>query len=73
MALETSYPRMNVVSQSETDRDGRYRLEDGSPDIITLLPALFEKSLAIMLKTSPVLDISSAVESLNNVSAVPPF
>src|SRR5262245_33008853 len=28
VALDTSYPRMNIASQTETDRDGRYRLEN---------------------------------------------
>src|SRR5262245_45629986 len=28
VALDTSYPRMNIASQAETDRDGRYRLEN---------------------------------------------
>src|SRR5262245_54474091 len=28
IALDTSYPRMNIASQAETDRDGRYRLEN---------------------------------------------
>ena len=27
-ALETAYPRMNIVDQAETDRDGRYRLQN---------------------------------------------
>jgi TonB family protein len=27
IALETSYPRLNIVGQAETDKDGRYRLE----------------------------------------------
>ena len=28
VALETAYPRLNITSQAETDRDGRYRLEN---------------------------------------------
>jgi TonB family protein len=30
IALDTAYPRLNIVSQTETDRDGRYRLENVS-------------------------------------------
>lgn len=28
VALETAYPRLNIASQTETDRTGRYRLEN---------------------------------------------
>ena len=28
IALETAYPRLNIVGQAETDNDGRYRLEN---------------------------------------------
>jgi TonB family protein len=31
VALETAYPRLNIAGQSETDKDGRYRLENLSP------------------------------------------
>jgi len=30
-ALETAYPRLNIAGQSETDKDGRYRLENLPP------------------------------------------
>src|SRR5262245_41214795 len=28
IALDTAYPRLNIASQAETDKDGRYRLEN---------------------------------------------
>lgn len=54
----------------DSGRKGKFRLEDGSPDILTLLPLLRAKAGNIMLKTSPVLDITQAVELLGCVRAV---
>ena len=49
----------------EKGRSGIYRLEDGQPDVTTLIPALAGKAVRIMLKTSPILDIAQAVVSLS--------
>ncbi|MCB1562035.1 MAG: SAM-dependent methyltransferase [Alphaproteobacteria bacterium] len=54
----------------DSGRKGKFRLEDGSPDILALLPHLRTKASAIMLKTSPVLDITQALELLGCVQAV---
>ncbi|PKV66770.1 THUMP-like domain-containing protein [Pontibacter ramchanderi] len=45
-------------------------LQDCEPDILQLLPVLFEKADAVLLKTSPMLDIELAVEQLRSVSQV---
>jgi len=49
---------------------GLFRLEDTSPDIIALLPKLKEKVETILLKASPMLDISLAVTQLACVKSV---
>ncbi|EJF11169.1 RsmD family RNA methyltransferase [Pontibacter sp. BAB1700] len=45
-------------------------LQDCEPDVLQLLPALFEKADAVLLKTSPMLDIELALEQLGSVSRV---
>lgn len=42
-------------------------LQECEPDILNLLPLLFQKSEAILLKTSPMLDINLAIEQLGCV------
>ncbi len=51
-------------------RKGLFRLQDASPDITVLLPALAEKAQQIMLKASPMLDIDFALKTLGNVAQV---
>jgi 16S rRNA G966 N2-methylase RsmD len=46
------------------------RIEDCSPGVQEILPLLLQKAGAVMLKYSPMLDISSAVQSLACVTAV---
>lgn len=43
-------------------------LQDCEPDVLHLLPLLFQKADAVLLKTSPMLDIDQAVEQLGCVS-----
>lgn len=52
------------------NRKGLYRLQDCSPNIIALLPALKDKAATIILKTSPMLDIDQGIEELDGVCAV---
>ncbi|MCB1783024.1 MAG: hypothetical protein KDI13_03440 [Alphaproteobacteria bacterium] len=51
-------------------RKGYLRLEDCSPDITALLPLLLEKGRRVMIKTSPLLDISQTIETLKFVCEV---
>lgn len=44
-----------------------FRLEDCQPNTIEILPLLLEKGKKIMLKTSPLLDLSSGISVLKNV------
>lgn len=54
----------------DTARKGKFRLEDGSPDILALLPALRAKAKTILLKTAPMLDIDAACAALGGAAAV---
>lgn len=45
-------------------------LQDCSPDVLHLLPLLLSKAKAVLLKTSPMLDIDLALEQLQHVAKV---
>ncbi|TPE44850.1 THUMP-like domain-containing protein [Pontibacter mangrovi] len=45
-------------------------LQDCEPDVLHLLPLLFQKADAILLKTSPMLDIEQALQELAQVAHV---
>ncbi|MBD1398179.1 hypothetical protein H9Q13_13475 [Pontibacter sp. JH31] len=45
-------------------------LQDCEPDVLRLLPLLLQKANAVLLKTSPMLDIDLAVEQLGTVTKV---
>ena len=49
-------------------RKGVYKLEECSPDILTLLPSI--KAKTILVKTSPMLDIDQGIKQLGCVRAV---
>ena len=60
------------LDPSRRDDSGRkvFRIEDCTPDILEIKPLLLEKSSKIMVKYSPMLDISLAVKGLGCVSEV---
>ncbi|MEA4917496.1 THUMP-like domain-containing protein [Proteiniphilum sp.] len=60
------------LDPSRRDNIGRkvFRIEDCNPDLSEIKPLLLEKSNKVMVKYSPMLDISLAVKSLGCVSAV---
>ncbi|AKD03122.1 RsmD family RNA methyltransferase [Pontibacter korlensis] len=45
-------------------------LQDCEPDVLRLLPLLFQKAEAVLLKTSPMLDIEQALQELGHVEQV---
>lgn len=45
-------------------------LQDCEPDVLHLLPLLFQKAGAVLLKTSPMLDIEQALQELAQVAQV---
>ena len=54
----------------DKNQKGKFKLEDCSPDILKLLPALHEKAQNILIKTSPMLDIARGIEMLRNAAQV---
>ncbi len=46
------------------------RLEDCDPNVVDLLPVLFRASPNVLIKASPLLDITSGIKSLRNVKRV---
>ncbi len=69
-----SLPKADLIfiDPSRRDTDGRkvFRIEDCSPNLIEIEEQLFQKSDKILIKYSPMLDISLALNSLSNVSDV---
>ncbi|MEQ9468805.1 MAG: hypothetical protein RLN88_15455 [Ekhidna sp.] len=47
-----------------------FRIEDCSPDVAELLPKLAEKASKVLIKFSPILDITSIVEAISQTSEV---
>ena len=47
-----------------------FRLEDCEPDILALLPILTQKTTHLILKLSPLFDLSLLQQQLNNISAI---
>ena len=47
-----------------------FKLKDCTPDITSILPLLLQKAERIIVKTSPLLDISAGLNELKNVSEI---
>lgn len=60
------------LDPSRRDREGHkvFRIEDCSPDMLPIQDLLLEKSKSVLVKFSPMLDISSALKSLKNVCEI---
>ncbi len=67
-------PKADLIylDPSRRDLDGRkvFRIEDCSPNITEIEEQLFQKSNKILIKYSPMLDISLALKTLSNASDV---
>lgn len=65
---ESDIPESDVIFADPSRRDsaGRklFRLQDCSPDILPMLPVLLEKAGVILLKLSPMADVSLIAEEL---------
>ena len=57
-------------SRRSTSKGKVFLLSDCTPDIIEHLELLFKKSKNILLKTSPLLDISSGIKQLKNTKEI---
>ncbi|WP_187262527.1 THUMP-like domain-containing protein [Pontibacter beigongshangensis] len=66
--------KADVIYLDPARRGGRdervHLLQDCEPDVLRLLPTLLEKADAVLLKTSPMLDIGLALEQLQSVTKV---
>jgi 16S rRNA G966 N2-methylase RsmD len=47
-----------------------FKLADCAPNLIDLLPSFFEKSDALLIKTSPLLDLQQGLRELKNVAEI---
>jgi hypothetical protein len=54
----------------DAQKRGLFRFEDASPNVFALLPQMLAKAPAVLIKTSPVLDIDLAIRQLGSVVAV---
>jgi len=54
----------------DTRKRGKFKLEECSPAILEMLPALLPKADRIMVKTSPMLDIKQGITQLQNIHTV---
>lgn len=72
--LQTFSEVADVIYLDPARRGGReeklHLLQDCEPDVLHLLPLLFSKAKAVLLKTSPMLDIELALEQLGKVKQV---
>ncbi|MCC6597836.1 MAG: RsmD family RNA methyltransferase [Alphaproteobacteria bacterium] len=69
-----SMPTVNFIYLDPQRRDGskkgKFLLQDTSPDIFALLPALKKQTRQLMIKTSPMLDIHESLIKLQYVREV---
>lgn len=54
----------------DNSRKGKFKLAECSPDITAMLPVLLQKSAHIIIKTSPMLDITETIKTLGHVTQV---
>lgn len=57
-------------SRRGKDDERLTRLEDCSPDVLTMMPGLMQRTSSIVVKASPMLDIEQGVRQLGHVSRV---
>ena len=53
----------------DSNQKGKYRFEDCTPNILSLLPGLLEKTQTALIKTSPMLDITQGIAALESTGA----
>lgn len=72
--LDTDLQKFNLIyldpSRRSDSKSKAIRLSDYKPDVLTLMPKLFEKTNLVLIKTSPLLDIQQGLKQLRAVSAV---
>ena len=71
--LETMEPADTIyIDPARRDKAGNrvFRLADCTPDVTALAPAMLARARRVIIKLSPMLDVSQAVASLPNVAQV---
>ena len=60
------------LDPSRRTEDNRrvFRLEEGTPNVLEILPLLFSKAHNILLKTAPMLDIQEGMRALKQVDSI---
>ena len=67
---ELSHQSLIFIDPARRDIIGKKTvfIEDCEPDVLSLLPTLWEKTDCVILKLSPMLDLTKAIQSLQHVS-----
>jgi hypothetical protein len=66
----TSYDWVYIDADRRPDGIRKYGLEDTTPNVLALLPAIWEISNSLMLKLSPLMDLSYLFESLKGIAHI---
>jgi hypothetical protein len=70
-ATETQFDWIYVDPSRRHDHKGKvFRLEDCAPNIPEHIDLLFRKTKKLLIKTSPLLDITAGIEALKNVKEI---
>jgi THUMP domain-like len=67
---DTTFDTIYVDPARRAEKGKVFMLKDYTPDVVTYLDALLKKSLRIIIKTAPLLDISAGLTELNQVSEI---
>ncbi|MDG3581608.1 class I SAM-dependent methyltransferase [Galbibacter sp. CMA-7] len=72
--LEESKKHFDVIFLDPSRRDASknkvFLLHDCEPDILKILPFLLKKSNLVLMKTSPLIDLSKSIEDLRHVKEI---
>ncbi|HMG94244.1 MAG TPA: class I SAM-dependent methyltransferase [Chryseolinea sp.] len=72
--LKSAHPKIDFVYLDPSRRDSHNRkvssLASCEPNVLELLPSMFQRAQYVLLKTSPLLDITEALKQLEKVSQV---
>jgi precorrin-6B methylase 2 len=67
---DNTFDTIYVDPARRAEKGKVFMLKDCTPDVVTHLDALLQKSSRIIIKTAPLLDISAGLSELNQVSAI---
>lgn len=67
---EREFDWIYIDPSRRTESKRRFRFEDCKPDVVSLLPALFRLAPNVLIKASPLLDITAGIAALRGVRKV---